>query len=85
VVRANLMVFFVLLGAMIFVTYAVQGLLTADILALSILLCPPYVVAMAVGTRCFRGASDRTYRRVAYTIVAVAAAVSLPLFDRLLR
>ena len=40
---------------------------------------------MAVGAFVFRGASDLLYRRLAYGIVAVAAIISLPLFDELLR
>jgi len=40
---------------------------------------------MATGARFFKGSSDHLYRNVAYVIVALAALVSLPLFDSLLR
>jgi uncharacterized protein len=43
------------------------------------------LAAMAAGAYFFRGASDLLYRRIAYVIIAVAALVSLPLFDELLR
>lgn len=85
VVRANLMVFFLLIGIVTAVVYAVQGLLTGEILLLSLVLGPPFIIALWIGAHWFRGASDVTYRRVAYGIVAVAALVSLPLFDGLLR
>jgi hypothetical protein len=38
-----------------------------------------------IGTLFFHGASDLLYRRIAYAIIAVAALVSLPLFDHWLR
>jgi uncharacterized protein len=85
VVRANLMVFFLLMGIITGVVYLTQGILTADVLALSVLLGMPFIVAMWAGARAFRGASEQTYRRAAYAIIALAALVSLPLFDRLVR
>ena len=44
-----------------------------------------YFAALTLGARLFRGASELTYRRIAYAIVALAALVSLPLFDGMLR
>jgi hypothetical protein len=84
-VRANLMVYFLLTGAALCVAYLLQGLITAEDLALALLLAIPFLAAMAAGTRFFRGASDLLYRRIAYVVIAVAALVSLPLFDELLR
>jgi hypothetical protein len=40
---------------------------------------------MWVGVRFFHAASATTYRWVAYVIVALAALVSLPLFDGVVR
>jgi hypothetical protein len=37
------------------------------------------------GARWFSIASERSFRRVAYAIIAVSALISLPVFDRLLR
>ncbi len=85
VVRANLMVFFVLIGAIGFFVYLGQGLFTAQVIALSLMLGPLYLVAMVAGARWFHGSSDATYRRIAYLIIAAAAVVSVPVFDRLLR
>jgi uncharacterized membrane protein YfcA len=84
-VRANLMVYFLLTGATLCVSYLLQGLFTVETVVLSILLEIPFVVALAAGAYIFRGASDLLYRRIAYLIIAIAAVVSLPLFDGLLR
>jgi hypothetical protein len=45
----------------------------------------PFFVATTIGARFFHGASDLLYRRIAYAIIALAALVSLPLFDTWLR
>lgn len=85
IVRANLMVYFTFIGAIGCIAYFGQGLFTREVVALSLLLGPPYIVAMIAGARWFHGASDQTFRRVAYAIIATAALVSLPVFDHLLR
>jgi uncharacterized membrane protein YfcA len=84
-VRANLLVYFLLLDAMLCVVYYWQGLLSADLLALSALLAIPFFVATAVGAYFFAGTSDLLYRRIAYIIIAAAALLSLPLLDTWLR
>jgi uncharacterized membrane protein YfcA len=84
-VRANLMVFFVLLSAAACVTYLAQGLIAADVVVLSLCLGAPYLIAMWAGVRFFHRTSDTTYRRIAYGIVAASALVSVPLFDGLFR
>lgn len=85
VIRANLMVYFMLLAIASFVIYFFRGLFTADVLLMSILLFPIFVVSMAAGTWMFKGASEHAYRRAAYIIIALSALVSLPLFDELIR
>ena len=85
VVRANLLVFFMLISIVILAVYLSQGLLTPEALALAVLLGLPFVVAMTAGAWWFRGASEGAYRRVAYTIMAVAALLSVPVFDGILR
>jgi uncharacterized membrane protein YfcA len=84
-VRANLMVFFVLMGSASLVSYLAQGIVTAKSLVLTLCLGVPFVLALWAGVRSFHYASDTTYRRIAYAIVAMSALVSLPLFDRFLR
>ncbi len=84
-VRANLMVFFFLMDFITGAAYVAQGIITTEILALSVLLGVPFVVAMWAGARWFHGASDAAYRRAAYAIIAVSALASFPLWDRWLR
>ena len=83
VVRANLMVFFMLMGFIASAAYVAQGIITTDILALSVLLGIPFALAMWAGARWFHGASEQAYRRVAYAIIVAAAIVSMPLWDNL--
>jgi uncharacterized membrane protein YfcA len=83
--RANLMVFFLFCGVMLVAVYAAQGLFTARSIALSLMLGVPYVAGMGLGSYFFRGASDVLYRRIAYAICALAALLSLPVLDPILR
>jgi uncharacterized protein len=84
-VRANFLVYFLLLGLTACAVYFWQGLFTPELLALALLLAMPFFLATAIGAKYFHGASDVLYRRIAYAIIALAALVSLPLFDRFLR
>ncbi len=84
-IRANLMVYFGLLAIASFVVYYLRGLFTADVLVLSLLLGPVFIVSMAVGACCSADRPNTAYRRVAYAIIALSALVSLPLFDELFR
>ena len=84
-VRANVMVFFMICGVVLVIAYAVEGLFTAQTLALSLLLGLFYLGGVGLGSYVFRGTSDQLYRRVAYLIIALAALLSLPLLDPILR
>jgi len=84
-VRANIMVFFLICGVVLVISYVVQGLFTAHSLSLSFLLGVPYMLGVGSGSYFFRSASDRLYRRIAYLIIALAALLSLPVLDPILR
>jgi hypothetical protein len=83
-VRANLLIFFTLSGAVICATYFVQGVFVPESYALAVLLGLPFLLAMSAGAWLFRTASDIAYRRIGYVIVAFAALVSMPVFDGVL-
>lgn len=85
VVRANFMVFFLLMDFITGAAYLAQGLFTPDVITLAVLLGVPFVVAMWIGARWFHGASEQAYRRAAYAIIVVSAIVSMPLWDGWLR
>jgi uncharacterized membrane protein YfcA len=82
-VRANIMVYFIMQGAMSMIAYLYSGLITAQAIVLSVLLGVPFAIMLIVGARWFHGSSDELYRRVAYIIIAAAGLISLPLFDAL--
>jgi uncharacterized protein len=82
-VRANIMVYFIMQGALAMLGYLYSALFTAEVLALSLLLGLPFGIALALGARWFHGTSDQLYRRLAYVIIAIAGLISLPLFDAL--
>lgn len=84
-VRANLFGFFALATIASGASYAWSGLFTAEVGRLSLILGPLYAAGLYAGARAFRGASDAHYRKAAYTVIALAALASLPLFDGLLR
>ena len=80
-VRANLLVYFLLLDLTLCVSYVAQGVFTPELVALALLLAAPFFATTWAGATMFHGASDLLYRRIAYVIIAIAALVSLPLFD----
>jgi hypothetical protein len=82
-VRANIMVYFIMQGFLAMALYYWHGLFTATNVALALLFGLPFAAAMAIGAFSFHGSSDVFYRRAAYAIIALAALVSLPLFDAL--
>jgi uncharacterized membrane protein YfcA len=84
-IRANLMVYFVLLEIVSIATYSMRGLFAGDVVILSLLLGPIFILAMAAGACMFRESAEQTYRRVAYLITAVSALLALPVFDFLFR
>jgi uncharacterized membrane protein YfcA len=84
-VRANIILFFFCTSVISGVTYLVAGLLNAQVLFLSLITAPGYAVGMYLGTRMFGLASDRTFRRACYLLIAGAALVSLPVLDSVLR
>jgi uncharacterized membrane protein YfcA len=85
IVRANLMVFFMICDILLVAIFGFASLFEARPLALSLLLGVPYLAGMGVGSHFFHGASDRLYRNIAYVIIALAALVSLPILDPILR
>ena len=83
--RANFFVFFSVFSLGSVVTYALHGLLTATVLALSVFITPITLAAMAIGTWLFQFAKESNYRPVGYIVAILSAIASMPLFDGLLR
>jgi uncharacterized membrane protein YfcA len=83
--RANLLVYFMLNNVVLCVSYFWQGLFAVDVVVLGLVLAVPFLAAVAAGAYYFHGTSEQLYRRIAYLIVAVAALISMPVFDAWLR
>lgn len=85
VVRANIIVFFAASSVVTIVSYLGGGVLTTAVIGLAVVTGPAFGIGLWLGSRMFGLASDETFRRICYALIALAAAVSLPLFDGWLR
>jgi len=79
-VRANLIVFFAFTSIVGGLSYAAHGLLTRNLIVEGLALLPVYGAAIWAGIGLFGRASDKTFRRIAYGLIALAAVISLPLW-----
>jgi len=82
IARANLIVYFTLFSAISIFIYVGQGLLSAEVIALALLVGPVHGLAMLAGARLFRLTSERTYRLAGYVIIAAAGIAGMPVLDR---
>ncbi|TYB81819.1 sulfite exporter TauE/SafE family protein [Maritimibacter fusiformis] len=80
-IRANLLLY---LGGVVGVTLAMLGMsgrLEALAVVLGLMLAVPFLGANLIGGWLFDPDRERTYRTVAYIVIAVSALSGLPLFD----
>lgn len=80
-VRANLVVYFALATVISATSYIVGSLLTVEVLAMALIAGPGYGLGLAAGSQLFGFASEATFRRICFLLIAIAAIVGLPLFD----
>ena len=83
--RDNLNGFFCLLPTVAGVAYVYSGVITAATIWQAIPLFVPYGVGLLIGTKLFPLASEVTFRRIAYGVIVVAAALAMPALDSILR
>jgi uncharacterized protein len=79
--RANIILFFAITGMMTAISYLAGGLLTHAIIGLAVAIGPAYGIGLWLGSHMFGLASEATFRRICYALIAFAALVSLPVFD----
>ncbi len=79
-VRANVVLFLAISGAMAVVVFLLGGLLTRDVLLLALLVAPAFAGGLWCGSRLFGFASERTFRRICFGLIAFAAVIGLPLW-----
>jgi hypothetical protein len=84
-IRADLQTFFLFSTIVSGVILAYKGILTAETMLVALSVMPAYGVMLFLGSRGYRIASEVTFRRVAYAIIALAALLSLPALDGWLR
>ncbi len=82
-VRANMIYYLFLTDLIVIVGYMLADLYTMEGIVRGLLCVPGYFVSIQIGTKFFAGASDATYRRVAFVMILLAAITSLPLLDTL--
>jgi uncharacterized membrane protein YfcA len=85
IVRANIVLYFAISTVLTGASYLVGGLITQPVIALSLSAGPLYGLGLYLGSRLFGRATETSFRRVSYGLIAAAAIVSLPVLDGVLR
>jgi uncharacterized membrane protein YfcA len=85
VIRASIILYFAVSDFIILASYLLSGLFTLQVLKLAAIAGPIFGVGLWIGSHMFGLASEATFRRVCYVLIAVSAFLSLPIFDGLLR
>lgn len=84
-IRHNMMTYFALSTVVSGIVLVAGGLLGRAAVALALPLLVPYAIGLLIGSGGFRVASERTFRRIAYAIIGLAAVLALPPLDIWLR
>ena len=85
IVRANIIVYFAVSSVFTTISYLIGGVLTTAVVGLAVLTGPAFGIGLWLGSHMFGLASEETFRRICYALIALAALVSLPVFDGMLR
>jgi uncharacterized membrane protein YfcA len=81
VIRANTLLFLLLADVLLIAVFGMRGLMAWTPLVLGLVLIPPYIGALMLGSAIFDPARERLYRTAAYVVIAGSALGGLPLFD----
>lgn len=74
--RATVICYFFVIDVASAMIYGAQGLLTRDVALLTAMCVPGAIAGVWLGSRLFDKASEETYRRVAYGLIAAVAVLS---------
>lgn len=85
IVRANIILYFAIADVLIIISYTIGGLWSSATLGLAVITGPLFGLGLWIGSKLFGKASDELFRKICYTLIAISALVSLPLFDGLFR
>jgi uncharacterized membrane protein YfcA len=84
-VRANIVLYFAITTVASAVVYFAGGLLTASVIGLALITGPIYGLGLYIGSRTFGLASEITFRRICFALIAAAIMLSLPVLDGMTR
>ena len=76
-IRANLQIILIMSTLVALMVYALHGALDMEHAVRALVLTPPYVAAIWLGTRLFGMASETTFRCIALAIVTTMAVSAL--------
>lgn len=80
-VRANTIIFLAVLDVVIVVNLLAKGMIGLTHLWLGLILCVPYFVTSKIGQSLFDPNYEKTYRTMAYLVIALAVVTGLPIWD----
>ncbi len=81
-VRANILLYLLGFDLVVLVVMAGSGGLSAVPVMIGVILSVPYLIGNIIGGAIFRPGRERTYRAMAYLLIAGAAVSNLPLFGQ---
>lgn len=85
IVRANIIFYFAISTVLSAVSYVWSDLITGEVMLLALYVALLYGLGLWCGSRFFGFASEVTFRRISYAMIATAAITSMPALDGLLR
>src|SRR5215472_17387339 len=80
-VRANIVLYFAITTVISATAYFAGGLLTPSVVGLALVTGPVYGLGLYAGSRMFGLASEMTFRRMCFALIAFAIVLSLPVLD----
>jgi uncharacterized protein len=84
-IRANILVYYAITSTATDMIFIWRGLFTWNVLIYALMTWPAYAIGLSIGHKLFGKATDESFRRVAYILIAFTALISLPLLDPWLR
>ena len=85
IVRANILMLFMITEFVSMGGYWLGGLFSWDAALKGILASPVYFISIMIGSALFKLASEKIYRTITFVLILCSAVLSLPLLDGVLR
>ena len=81
VIRANFPMYLLMIDLLMLAAFSMLGMMELAPAIIGVLLWGPYMLANVIGARFFRPDAERSFRAVAYIIIAASAILGLPLWS----